>query len=356
MKRLRVIAGTLAIGGFILTLVGCGSEDTRTEAQAATPVRTAAVTYEEMSVPVHTSGQLSSATETRLSFKVGGIVGSVLADEGESVEPGRLLAQIEPDEINAQVAQARSAYDKAERDLWRVRRLFQDSVATLEQLQDAETGFKVAGSQLEIAEFNQDHAVITAPSAGRILKRFVEANELVGPGTPVFLFGSTGEEWIVRAGVTDRDVIRLRLGDSATVRFDAYPDETFGAEVTEIAEAASPLSGAYEVELSLRPNQVKLVSGFVAGVDIHTSEMLAGHVIPIEALVEADGNSGYVFAPDASGKTVRKIPVKIAGIIGSRVAIKAGLDNVTDVVTDGAAYLTDGSHIQMVDSNGDDIR
>ena len=349
MRRLRPIAQALILGGLILTSAGCGSEGDRSEARAATPVRTAPVTYEELSVPVHTSGKLSSSTESRLSFKIGGIVGSILADEGEAVRPGQLLAKLTPDEIDARVTQARSAYDKAERDLGRVRNLFEDSVATLEQLEDAETGYKVAASDLKVAEFNQQHAVITAPSAGRILKRFVEVNELVASGTPVFLFGSSDEAWIVRGGVTDRDVIRIRLGDSATVRFDAYPEKTFDAEVTEIAEAANPLSGSYEVEVSLHPTETRLVSGFVAGVDIHTSEVIAAHVIPVEALIEANGSSGYVFAPDVSGKTANKIPVKIADIFGSRVAVTTGLEDIKNVVTDGAQYLVDGSHIQVVD-------
>jgi multidrug efflux system membrane fusion protein len=349
MKRLRPIAQALLVGGLVLTLVGCGSKDDGSEAGEATPVRIAAVTYEEISLPVHTSGKLSSSTESRLSFKVGGIVGSILVDEGETVERGQLLAKLTPDEIDARVAQARSAYDKAERDLGRVRRLFEDSVATREQLEDAETGYEVAGSELKVAEFNQRHAVITAPSAGIILKRFVEANEIVASGTPVLLFGSSAGNWIVHAGVTDRDVIRLRMGDSATVRFDAYPEETFGAEVTEIAEAANPLSGAYEVEMSLHPTEARLVSGFVAGVEIHTSEVLAAHVIPIEALTEASGNSGYVFAPDAAGKTAKKVPVKIGDIFGSKVAVTSGLENVKEVVTDGAQYLVDGSRIRVVD-------
>jgi RND family efflux transporter MFP subunit len=307
------------------------------------------VVREAVAVPVHTSGKLASPSEATLSFKVGGLVGQILVNEGESVEAGHLLADLKGDEIDAQVAQAKSAFEKAERDLERVRRLYGDSVATLEQLQDAETGYEMAKAQLEIAEFNRTHSSIYAPADGKVLRRFVEPNELVGPGTPVLLFGSSGKEWTVRVGVADRDVIRLALGDSADVAFDAYPGRLFPARIVEIGEAAHPLSGAYEVELALGSGGVKLVSGFVARVDIYPSMCEPMAVVPIEALMEASGEVGYVYVPDESGEAVRKTAVTLGCLLGDRVAVRSGLEEGLRVVTAGAPYLTDKAAIRIVD-------
>jgi multidrug efflux system membrane fusion protein len=332
-----------------LALAGCASKQEDAEAEAGIPVRTAEVSYEEVSVPIHASGKLAAAAESRLSFKVGGIIGRIAVEEGEAVAGDLMLAELKMDEIAAQVAQARSAFEKARRDLERLRRLYADSAATLEQLQDAETGFTFARSSLEIAEFNQDHAAIYAPGEGRVLKRFVEAGELVGPGTPFFLFGSTGKGWTVRVGVTDRNIIRLQRGDSASVSFDAYPHERFPASVVEIGEVADPLSGAYEVELRIAPGRSKLVSGFVASVEILPIKCDPMYVIPIEAVMEADDGDAYVYVPDASGTTARRVPVGIGCMIGERMAVRSGLDGVAEVITDGAAYLTDNSAIRIVE-------
>jgi multidrug efflux system membrane fusion protein len=348
MKAGMLVAGVLGI----LFLWGCGEQGAENGEPPGIPVRTAPVVREAVSVPIHTSGKVVSSVETRLAFKVGGIVGRVPVDEGESVGAGQLLAELRGDEIDAQVAQARSAFDKAQRDLERARRLYGDSVATLEQLQDAQTGFEMAGAQLEIAEFNRVHSAIYAPSEGTILKRFAEVGELVGPGMPVILFGAGGDAWLVRVGVTDRDIMRLDLGDSAGVSVDAYPGREFPARVVEIGESADPLTGTYEVELALGKADARMVSGFVAGVDIYPATCQPMWVIPIEALMEADGERAYVYVPDGESAMVKKIPVTIGCLMDRRVAVTEGLDGISRVVTDGAAYLTDKAAIRVVDDVG----
>jgi len=91
-------------------------------------------------------------TKIKLSFKVGGIIETLLVEEGERVKAGQFLAHLEKSEIEAMAKQARSAYEKASRDYKRIVSLYQDSVATLEHMQDSETALNVARSSLEIAE------------------------------------------------------------------------------------------------------------------------------------------------------------------------------------------------------------
>ncbi len=327
---------------------GCSREARDDRIDERISVRAAAVVRRDVSLPIITSGVLSSEAEKSLSFKTGGIVREIAVDEGDVVRKGMVMAALDLSEIRAHAARARSAYEKAGRDHERMERLFADSVATLEQLQNAATGVEVASADLRVAEFNLEHSIISAPEDGRILKRFVEANELVSPGRPVFLFGSGGREWIVRVGVTDRDVVRLQLGDSATVLVDAYPGISFGAAVTEIAGFADPMTGTYEVELAVRPGGYRFVSGFVARTEIEPRLTESFTMIPIEALVEADGRNGFVFSPDAVRQTVKKIPVVIGEVFGAEIAVTGGLEGVDEVVTDGAPYLSDGSGIRIV--------
>jgi RND family efflux transporter MFP subunit len=327
---------------------GCGSETNQTNTKKPIPVRITPVVERLLSIPIHTSGVLAPAAEAKLSFKIGGVVESVAVDEGASVQKSELLAGLKLDEIQAQVNQARSAFEKAERDLRRARRLLADSVATVEQVQNAETALTVARSNLEIAEFNLSHSEIVAPTAGKILRRFVEPNELVAPGVPVFLFGSTTADWIVRVGVTDRDIVRIALGDTARVAFDAHPGEVFGGRVSEIAETADPLNGTYEVELVVQQDHRRLVSGFVAAVDIYPGKKERYFVVPIEALVEANGAEGIVYAPADDGKQVLRVPIIIAHVFEDQIAVATGLERASNVITSGTLYLSDDSLIRIV--------
>ena len=325
---------------------GCSSDNEMQETENKIPVKTAKVIQKEISIPIHSSGILSTAKEIKLSFKIGGIVERILVDEGQTVKKNQLLAELNQREIQAQVNHAQSAFEKSQRDYQRLKNLYADNVVTLEQLQNTKTGLDVAKSNLEIAQFNLKHSKIVAPSDGTILKRFVEANELVGPGIPIFYFGVTGDAWRVKMGITDQDIVLLQLGDSASVSFDTYPGKHFPARVTEIAESADPMSGTFEVETQLGFQKIKLVSGFVAKIDLFPSKRQKYYWIPVEAMVEADEGKAYVFSP-IDEKAVR-IQINVVSISDQYVAVEAGLEGVTEVITDGAPYLVNGSEIEIV--------
>jgi multidrug efflux pump subunit AcrA (membrane-fusion protein) len=184
--------------------------------------------------------------------------------------------------------------------------------------------------------------------SGKILKRFAEANELVSPGTPVLLMRNAQDGWVLKAGLADRDVVRIAIGDAARFTFDAYPNQPFSATVSEISGTASPMTWTYEVELRVKPAEgATFLSGLIAKAEILPSKKFHVSLVPIESLVEADGMYGnvYIIAPS---KVAKKIGISIAFIHGSHAAITSGLEGINEVITDGAAYLSDGATIKIV--------
>jgi RND family efflux transporter MFP subunit len=334
-----------------LALAGCtGSNAATPAAERPIPVRLAAVAVDRVAQVVTATGTLGPKEDVMLSFKIGGVVARILVDEGESVRAGQVLAELDHGEIDPAVAQAQSAADKAERDLARARRLFADSVATLEQVQDAETGRDVARAALASASFNRSHAVIVAPAAGVILKREAEPGELVQAGAPILALGSNARGQVVRVGLADRDAVRIHRGDRASVRFDALPERTFDGVVSEIAAAADPQTGAYRVEIALRGVSGAgrgLASGLVGAVGIALAADSPVALVPAEAVLEADGAHGVVFTPAADGRHAVRHAVTIAFLSGDRIAIASGLAGARAVIVDGAANLGDGSRIEV---------
>ncbi|MGD2295417.1 MAG: efflux RND transporter periplasmic adaptor subunit [Candidatus Aminicenantes bacterium] len=322
-------------------------EESEVRKDPRTAVELAPVIHKKMARPVHTYGRLSSQKEVKLSFKIGGIIERIFVDEGQSVKKGQALARLNLSEIESRVKQARSGFEKAERDFERVKNLYEEKAATLEQYQNVQTALEVAKSRLDAAEFNLRFSEIRAPSQGRILKRLMEEDELAGPGIPIFFFASTDLDWIVRVGISDRDLVRIRMNDPAEVVFDAYPGTTFKGRVAEIVEAADPMTGTFEVELTVDIQSYKLASGFVAEVDILPSSKKMYAIIPVDALVEADKNAGYVYTVDHESKTAKRFPVTIGFLFGDQVAVESGLEGIEEVITVGASYLTEGSKVRV---------
>jgi RND family efflux transporter MFP subunit len=335
---------------FLLTmlLIFCSNQADNQETQTVvTPVRTEISRMEKIHRPVLTSGILAPVSQKKLSFKTGGIIDKIFVDEGMRVSKDQLLAQLDMREIKAKYKQAKSAYEKAKRDFKRAKQLYQDSVATKEQFQNAQTGLDMAKAGFEVATFNYNYSSIKAPTNGSILYRIAETQELIGPGQPVLVFGASGNEWLVRAGVTEKDLLRLNLGDSAAVQFDAYPEKKFSAQVSEIAEAASPVNGTFEVELIIKENNVPLKSGFVAKIRIYPSVGRRYITIPVEALVDADENSAYIFTPTVENDSVKNLQIDIAFIFRNRAVIESGLEENVKVITSGANYLNEKSRIAI---------
>ena len=325
---------------------GAAGKSLPADRETAALVRVAPVTEATITPPVIATGVLGPKEEIALGFKIGGVIARVRVDPGASVTAGDTLAALDLSEIDAAVARAQSAADNAERDLARAQRLYADSVVTLAQLQDAETGTTAARSDLETARFNRRYALIIAPAAGVILRRDKEPGELAAPGAPVLVLGSTARGAVLRAGLADRDVVRVGLGDSAVVRFDALPGRELAGRVSEIAAAADPMTGTYRVEVRL-PEAVGLASGLVGQVEIRPRASQPVLLVPLDALLEADNDRATLFV-STNGRAERR-EVIVAFLAGDRAAVAANgsLAAGEQVITEGAAYLRDGQPVAV---------
>jgi multidrug efflux system membrane fusion protein len=331
----------------IILITACRHAEIKSDSSDRLRVRVTGLITESVSIPVHTTGILFTSEELKLSFKTGGIVAKIFVREGDKVRKGDLLASLNLLEINANAEQAKIGYDKAVRDYIRAENLLKEGATTLEKKQNAETAMNIAKNSLEIAQFNLQHSRIDAPDNGIIMKQFVKENELVSSGYPVFLFGYSGKYWKVEAGLPDRDIIKISPGDSAVVRFDAYPGVMFSAMVDQVGEMSDPYTGTYEAELTLKDAGYRLASGFVASADIYPSVKKSFTMVPVGSIVEADGLHGYIYIVNSEMKA-RKIYVEIAVITGTMVAVTGIPAGVTEIVLEGAAYLRDGSEVEII--------
>jgi RND family efflux transporter MFP subunit len=299
---------------------------------------------------IQASGLLQAKDQATLSFKVGGIIRRILVDEGAAIEKGQLLAELERTEVGATVTQARENAAKAKRDLQRAENLHRDDVITLEQLEDARTAAAVSAAALASAEFNSGYAAIRAPADGTVLRRLVQERELVNAGTPVLVLSDATEGFVVRISLADRDVVNVSLGDTATVELDAW-DRHLPGSVSEISRAADPRTGTFDVEVKVNTGSLPVASGMVARVRMRPARA-ANQLpyVPIGAIVEGNGRTASVYVPDAGGSRASRRRVEIAFIDGDRVAIQRGVQAGERVVTDGAAYLSDGASIALLDT------
>lgn len=334
-----------ALAAALPWLAACGRSAPQPVAPKATAVATTAAVSGPARALIGFHGVVAFRDETRLSFKVGGVLRHLAVDIGAPVRAGQLLAEIDPAEVDAQVTQAQQLDDKAARDLERGERLRADEVISLEQLQNLRTQRELAAAQLRAARFNREHARIVAPRDGTILRRLAEENELVQPGQPVLVLGSANRGLLVRAAISDRNLVQLKRGDRVSVKLDALPGTELAGTVTALALAADPASGLFPLEVELDPVKVSVASGMVATLRVAAPPGGAELVrVPASAIVAADGDHASVFVV-ADGKAHRRA-VRIAFLEDSQVALGSGVAVGEQVVSAGAPYLDDGEAVR----------
>ena len=356
-------------------------------------VRTEVVQRRDLVEIVTSSGNVRARRTVDMSSDVSAKVTELLVREGDDVVAGQTLLRLEPDQYRAalsraeaQLAQARSqeAQQRAnlirtERDLERLLALSaRDSLlVSPQQIDDARTNVEVARATLESAEHGVSQAeaavaeaadrlsktVFTAPITGRVTRLNVEEGETViigtmnNPGSLVLTISDLSVmEAVVR--VDETDVPRISLGDSATIRIDAFPDRTFAGRVTEVGNSAitppSQQTGGqqaaidFEVVLTLDEPGVELRPDLSATAEIVVATREDVLSVPIIALTVRAGseedrveNAEPGAEPGAedvegvfvvTGDRVRFVPVEI-GITGrDHFEVLAGIDAGETVV------------------------
>lgn len=326
-----------------------GNQDTGLrDGDTVIPVQVQPLATTDTASTVIATGTFTTDDETALAFRNGGIIQQLRVNEGESFRKGQLLAAVESTEINTTLEQARLGLEKAERDYRRAQQLYADSVATLEQMENAKTAFDAARQDVERVSYQVNHTTITAPFDGYVLQRPANVGQVVGPGTPVLVVAGMGTGgWLLKVGVSDRQWSAIRTGDAATVTTDAIPGKELRAGVARKSEGVDPQSGMFNVYLKLDDTPPSsLASGLFGKATIRLAQASGVWFIPYEALMDGDGGKAYVFVTD-DGETARRVPVEVSDIQQDHAVVTAGLESGGSLIVSGGPYLRDGSQITI---------
>ncbi len=318
-------------------------------AEETIAVKTASISSINAASEITATGLLSTANEAKYAFKIGGIVEKIYVNESQFFRKGQLLATLKITEIESQLAQANLGYEKAKRDYTRAANLYKDSVATLEQLQNAKTGLDIAEKTIEAISFNKKYTSIYANADGFVTKKIVNEGEVVGGGVPILAINETSGEagWVLKLGVSDKEWATIQIGHKCLIQLDAFPNKDFTGFVFRKSQAAEQNSGTFEVEVKPMLGNLKPAIGMFgkATIDIGKSTKLLS--IPYDSVIEADGNNAFVFAPIA-GKKVKKVPIIIESFNNQEVIVRSGLENISQIIVSNSAFLNEKSSINII--------
>jgi RND family efflux transporter MFP subunit len=285
--------------------------------------------------PIRVAGRLQHADEADLAFLTSGVVADVLVDNGDLVSAGQVLARLVTTDLESLVVRAKADLEATERDLARSRRLVKEKAVPVAVLDDQRTRREQAVAAVDAALFALDRAEIRAPADGIILHRYHEPDEIVQAGQPVLSFGSVETGWVLRAGVPDRDVVSVKLGDRAEIQLDALPGIALDGSVAEIGRRSDPFTGLFTIEVRVMAPVDRVRSGFIASAAIFPSSEYLVARVPVEGIKRADGQRVLALAFDPSTNGFEEVEFSFRRLLGESLFSEDLPGNVHWVVIQG---------------------
>jgi RND family efflux transporter MFP subunit len=287
---------------------------------------------------VYATGTVEPVQWARVGPAIRGRVVQVLAEEGERVVAGQPLARLEDRESRARAEEADARARFAAEELARIRALVARDIAARAALDRAESEARAARAVAEAATRRLDDFIVGAPSDGVVLRRDAEVGEVVDTTAALFWVGEL-RPLRVTAEVDEEDIARVREGQRALLRADAFPGRVMEAEVAQITPKGDTARKAYRVRLAL-PDDTPLRIGMTVEANIVLRETREAVLVPPSAV-----RDGRVFVVEREIARARAVEL---GVQGPRATeIRRGLAAGEAVVLDPPPGLEDGERVRL---------
>ena len=348
------------------------------------PTKLAKVERADLAKSVVATGKVQPITKVELKSKASGIVKQLRVDAGDKVKVGQVLAELDREEIEARVSQARAQLQASEANMkasaadlerakvdaegpdvpllkrayQRAQNMAKDGVVSASALDDAQRNYEMALNKQNVskaqlivgnakvgqaqAQVEQDRAnlkqlveqlnytQIVSPIAGIVLSRDVEVGDAVSSilvlgssATLVMTLGDTSEVY-VKGKVDESDIGKVYLGQPARIKVESFKDKTFTGKVTKISPMGVEKDNVttFEVRASINNPGGELKANMTANAEVILEEHKNVLQIPEGALVYDKEKQASVEVPDPKGKEgKRKVAVKIGISNGAKTEL-----------------------------------
>ena len=336
------------------------------------------------------TGRVVAVSRAQVGSPVTGVLVERRVKEGDTVQPGDVLAVLRADDLEAAAREAEAALAQlqqstrpqaqaalreaearlaqASREAARRRDLFQRQLIAREAMEQAAQAETIARSAAEqarlaassLAEGNPNEAAararlataraqlakttIRAEVAGTVLTRNAEPGDLVQPGRVLFEIARAGATEVL-VPLDEKNLEVLALGQPAMCIADAYPNRPFPAKVSFIAPSVDPQRGTVDIRLTVAPVPDFLRQDMTVSVNVETGRRESAVVVPNDALADMDGDRARLWLVADGRATRREVVLGLRGL--AMTEITEGLQPGDWILADAKADIEEGSRARV---------
>jgi membrane fusion protein (multidrug efflux system) len=322
----------------------------------AVPVEVAATRRAEMAAIYTGTAPIESERKAFVMPKVKGEIRHVLADEGQRVREGQVLARLDGDQLRLEVALAEATMRKLERDYARNTELQAKGLISAVSIDNLKYELEAAKASWELARLQLSYTDIRSPITGTVTQRLdvVKVGNTVTPVGGVIDSADSAlfvvedlDSLILRVNVPERELAKLAVGQLVELSFDAVAGRSFAGKIALVSPYVDAATATFGVRIRVTDTGGVLRPGMFARVAIVYERKMDALQIPRTALLDGDGPPKVFVVKD--GKAAER-GVQLGLSNGAYVEIVSGLKDGEQVVVVGQAAVKPGATVRIVNT------
>lgn len=351
-RNIRLMETSLALILLCMPLTGCGNASADDEPQKeeaialSIPVEATKIERGVITSNYATSAILEAKQEAFVVARASGIIEDIFVEEGDYVEKGQVLAQLDKRRYELNLIKAKADLAGIEQELAKINAVYSRKLVSEDVFEKLQAQFDSAKANVELAELDLKETIITAPISGYIAERNAKVGNLTESFQRERMFHIVEQKSL--QGIVylpESELSRIQMDQRATLRVPALENINVPASVSRISPVIDANTGTFKVTLHVPNDKGSLKAGMFTEVALNYATRENTPLLPRQALVSIDNQSNVFVVRE--GKAL-KVPVTLGFEEGDLVEITNGLTGGETVVTVGHQNLKDQSPVDVV--------
>lgn len=358
-QALQLIKPTLLItAGFmsLSLLSGCGDASAEATAEVkeeapvvSIPVEAQHVSTGNISSHYSTTAVLEAKEEAFVVARASGIIDAIYVEEGDYVEKGQTLAQLDAKRYELNLEKAKAELQGIEQELAKINKVYSKKLVSDDVYDKLTAQHASAKASLAIAQLDLKEATIVAPISGYIAERNAKVGNLTESFQRERMFHIVQQKQLLGiVHLPEKELANIRKDQQAALSIAAIGNRTVPAFVERVSPVIDAQTGTFKVTLRVPNEDNTLLAGMFAEVALEYDTHANATLLPRRALLSID-NADSVFVIKEG--IAQKVSVKTGFQNAQHVEILSGLEGNEQVVTAGHHNLKDQSPVQVVNAN-----
>lgn len=341
--------------GLSVALTGCGNaeaidatEKAKEEVVITIPVETHAVSNGDIASTYQATAILEAKEEAFVVARASGIIEQIFVEEGDYVEKGQALAQLDKKRYELNLAKARADLRGIEQELAKINAVYSQKLVSEDAFQKLTAQYESATASVELAELDLKETTILAPISGYIAERNAKVGNLTESFQRERMFHIVQQREL--QGIVylpESELPQIKKDQQAALTISARNDLVVTGFVERISPVIDSETGTFKVTLRVPNENEILKAGMFSEVSLHYATHENATLLPRKALVSIDNNISVFVIENGIAK---KVDISTGFEEGDMVEVTQGLAGNEEVVVTGHQNLKDASPVEVVNS------